>query len=399
MFTATYTAVNESTARLSKEMSSFSDYVPGAATRSQHYYTDKIVEYANGLLAKYSTEDNEKTEKVQYYIDKYSTKVAETIDKQHAIDCRCPSVMISGGSNFPVAKKDKQIAAWDALNKETAELWYTDDRNYYYKKIRLLLTDSGAIRSDDKNAVDKIKAKIAKLEAAEPDRWGYNKTEIRRLKERLLQLAPDEVKAGKEITINGEPATYDNIIKIFDSYKPDRSKYSPEEERYYLGIPLVFSDGSRKYKGYISNEVNADATQISTYGNADNNYQTIWKPLDDSKKFAMVIGQIRGSGNKAVIFSILQDLDPRRAQAKAEIEANKIAGEDAWQTSTINSEPARIVENSGEMRLQVFFEGKPEQATREMLKANGFKWAPSQKAWQRLLNDNAKLALKRICTA
>lgn len=45
---------------------------------------------------------------------------------------------------------------------------------------------------------------------------------------------------------------------------------------------------------------------------------------------------------------------------------------------------ARIVENSGEMRLQVFFEGKPEQATREMLKANGFKWAPSQKAWQRM---------------
>ena len=147
MFTATYTAVNESTARLSKEMSSFSDYVPGAATRSQHYYTDKIVEYANDLLAKYSTEDNEKTEKVQYYIDKYSAKVAETIDKQHAIDCRCPSVMISGGSNFPVAKKNKQIAAWDALNKETAELWYTDDRNYYYKKIRLLLTDRGAIRS------------------------------------------------------------------------------------------------------------------------------------------------------------------------------------------------------------------------------------------------------------
>ena len=109
MFTATYTAVNESTARLSKEMSSFSDYVEGSATNTQRSCVDQLTAYANELIAKYPTEDAEKIEKVQYYIDKYSAKVADAIDRKHSIDCRCPSVMISGGSNFPVAKKNKQI--------------------------------------------------------------------------------------------------------------------------------------------------------------------------------------------------------------------------------------------------------------------------------------------------
>ena len=383
----------EQNARRAKESCSFSDYKPGSATAEYNGYCAEAESIANNAKERLTKKGApaERFEKVDYLLGLYKSKKLAWMNDVYANRARVPSVLITGPANFPVRAKEKQNAREDSLMEQNPD--------YILDEIRGIGRNAGTIYSDEGNAVERIKAKIAALEAAPPDRWGYNKTEIRRLKERLLQLAPDEVKAGKEITINGEPATYDNIIKIFDSYKPERSKYSPEEERYYLGIPLVFSDGSRKYKGYISNEVNADATQISTYGNADNNYQTIWKPLDDSKKFAMVIGQIRGSGNKAVIFSILQDLDPRRAQAKAEIEANKIAGEDAEQTSTINGEPARIVENSGEMRLQVFFEGKPEQATREMLKANGFKWAPSQKAWQRLLNDNAKLALKRICTA
>lgn len=46
------------------------------------------------------------------------------------------------------------------------------------------------------------------------------------------------------------------------------------------------------------------------------------------------------------------------------------------------------------MRLQLFFDGKPDEETRKVLKSNGFKWAPSQGAWQRQLTDNARYALK-----
>lgn len=56
----------------------------------------------------------------------------------------------------------------------------------------------------------------------------------------------------------------------------------------------------------------------------------------------------------------------------------------------------KIVENTEAMRLQLFFDGKPEPEVREVLKNNGFRWAPSQSAWQRQLTDNARYALKRI---
>ena len=47
-------------------------------------------------------------------------------------------------------------------------------------------------------------------------------------------------------------------------------------------------------------------------------------------------------------------------------------------------------------RLQIFFEEKPDADLRSTLKGEGFRWAPSQGAWQRQLTDNAIRAAKRI---
>ena len=49
----------------------------------------------------------------------------------------------------------------------------------------------------------------------------------------------------------------------------------------------------------------------------------------------------------------------------------------------------RVEANKEANRLQIFFDGKPDEATREELKANGFRWASSVGAWQRQLNSNA----------
>jgi hypothetical protein len=56
----------------------------------------------------------------------------------------------------------------------------------------------------------------------------------------------------------------------------------------------------------------------------------------------------------------------------------------------------KVVENTDLMRLQIFFDGKPEPEVREVLKSNGFRWAPSQNAWQRQLTTNARYALHRV---
>lgn len=55
-----------------------------------------------------------------------------------------------------------------------------------------------------------------------------------------------------------------------------------------------------------------------------------------------------------------------------------------------------VEENREIMRLQIFFEGKPSEAVRDVLKAAAFKWAPSQNAWQRQLTENAKAALRGV---
>lgn len=54
------------------------------------------------------------------------------------------------------------------------------------------------------------------------------------------------------------------------------------------------------------------------------------------------------------------------------------------------------VANEGNNRLQLFFDEKPSDEQRSILKAYGFKWAPSAGAWQRQLNGNAMYAANRI---
>lgn len=56
----------------------------------------------------------------------------------------------------------------------------------------------------------------------------------------------------------------------------------------------------------------------------------------------------------------------------------------------------RVVENTEAMRYQIIFDGKPDEEIRSLLKSNGFKWAPSQGAWQRQITANGKWALDRV---
>jgi hypothetical protein len=77
-----------------------------------------------------------------------------------------------------------------------------------------------------------------------------------------------------------------------------------------------------------------------------------------------------------------------------DLKATKEAG-----TKESENEFFKVVENTEVMRLQLFFDGKPEANVRDILKGNGFKWSPKNGCWQRQLTDNAKYALQRITKA
>ncbi len=55
-----------------------------------------------------------------------------------------------------------------------------------------------------------------------------------------------------------------------------------------------------------------------------------------------------------------------------------------------------IKENADIARIQLLFQGKPDDPTRRVLKANGFRWSPSQGAWQRHLNEAGRYAAQRV---
>lgn len=59
-----------------------------------------------------------------------------------------------------------------------------------------------------------------------------------------------------------------------------------------------------------------------------------------------------------------------------------------------------LVENTEIGRVQLVFPGKPDDATRALLKRRGFVWSPTQEAWQRALNNagifNAQEVLKAL---
>jgi hypothetical protein len=48
------------------------------------------------------------------------------------------------------------------------------------------------------------------------------------------------------------------------------------------------------------------------------------------------------------------------------------------------------------MRLQLLFDGKPNDEIRSILKSHGFRWSPYNEAWQRQLTNNAKYETKLV---
>lgn len=109
------------------------------------------------------------------------------------------------------------------------------------------------------------------------------------------------------------------------------------------------------------------------------------------------------NGNFTMCDKILEYLHERQAEG-LKIEKNiKILADilEEWKAKLAEPKEStekeidgvRIVENTEENRLQLFFDGKPAADIITLLKQHAFKWSPRFKAWQRILTPNAKFAL------
>lgn len=292
----TYFSINEQTARVAKNINSFSEYKEGSATAEYRHYVDKVYE----VVERIAEEKPHLLEKAERMAGHYSRKLSIYFNDYYRNEASCPSIMISGGGNFPVRKKEKQNSRRETLHKEWEYL------ESYARKIENLLTMKQPILSGDEQAVELLQEKLD----------GMMETQ--------------------------------NMMKAVNAYY--------RKEKTLDGCPELTQEETEKLKAEMA---------------------SIWHWAD------VPYLPYELSNNNANI---------KRTRDRLEsLKKVKEAG-----SQETECEFCKVVENTEIMRLQLIFDGKPEPEVREALKSNGFRWAPSQSAWQRQLTDNARYALKRV---
>lgn len=154
-----YVTINEESARIAHSLMSMSDYQEGSKTASYRAQVNEAYDLAEKVIEK----RGERFEKrAQILADRYARNLGKYYNEDARIGCMCPSVLISGAANFPVRKKERQVAAWDK-NQEYYK--YCDK---ILSQLKRLMTCSEVIKCDDENAIEALKEKIeAKEESQE----------------------------------------------------------------------------------------------------------------------------------------------------------------------------------------------------------------------------------------
>lgn len=292
-----YFSINEAGAKTANDMMSFSEYKAGSKTTGYKAQVDKAYELAEKVIEARPTEE----ERVLKLCERYSRRLAQNINKDIQIGMMCPSVMISGAGNFPVKKKEKQVAAWDRNHEDYKEV------EAILGKIEAIFYGKDVIKSDDENAIEKLQDKVDGLRENQEQMKEVNKA-----------IRLKDAEKGDELLRN--MGYTDEQIK--DLRTPDFCGR--------LGFP-----------NYMLTNNNANIHRLE--------------------------GRIKS------------------------LQATKSKG-----TQESENKFFKVKEDADAMRVQLFFEGKPEPEVRDVLKRNGFRWAPSVGAWQRQLTENAKYALERV---
>ena len=132
--------------------------------------------------------------------------------------------------------------------------------------------------------------------------------------------------------------------------------------------------------------------------NAAFNMKAIVTGNEKLRAFGMsenTIAVARANGKKLFPGWELQNLGANIKRLERRLE--EIAAEEEREVAEdIEGDGYRVVENTELGRIQFLFDAKPDEAIRKILKRNGFRWAPSQEAWQRHLNPNGRYAAGRV---
>lgn len=106
----------------------------------------------------------------------------------------------------------------------------------------------------------------------------------------------------------------------------------------------------------------------------------------------------RKEGTPVLMAYVLQNSNGRIKGIRDRLE--RLEKEKAQEVTEENIGDIKVIDNTELSRIQIIFPGIPDAALRTELKRNGFKWAPSQGAWQNFRNkrnlDKAKELIKAV---
>lgn len=174
----TMTMINEALAQRSKENMSFSDYKPGSATAE---FNQEIAEVTAAVEKAKSKVSPEAQIKLDHLLASYSSRYAAWTNKRNANGAGHVSVMICGPSNYNMSKHEKYLS-------REGKLWNEyDEFKDIYNRIDSIVTGDRIIKSNDVNAIDKLKEKLAK---AQEEHAGYKAFNAKARKEGTEPYAP-----------------------------------------------------------------------------------------------------------------------------------------------------------------------------------------------------------------
>lgn len=288
--------INEEGARIAHELMSFDSYKEGSKTAAYRADVRDAYEIAEEIRAKKGDRQGDRADRLA---ERYARKLGDYYNREIRIGMMCPSVMISGAGNFPVKKKEKQIAAFDQNMK-----------NYQYcqelrSKLERMLYHDVPVLSGDEDAIERLEEKLHDLEESQ------------------------------------------EMMKSVNAYY--------RKNKTLDGCSDLSEEMAAKLKNLMSQSWYRLDVPFASYSLTNNNA------------------------------NIKRTRDRLESLRKAKEAGN----------SETDSDVCKVIENADLMRIQLVFNEKPEPEVREILKSNGFKWAPSQSAWQRVLNNNGRYAAKR----
>lgn len=316
-----------------------------------------------------------------------------------------------GNINEGVAKRAKELTSWDDYKNGSATNSYNSDISIFEQEVNKLFEkykDNDTLSDNDweraRNIADQYGKNLAdftnkynSIEGSYPS-WfisgasGYNNARHEKKMNRLDSLFSkndrtldptdnvylDRIKgilsnrsiaAGDENAIGKLQKKYDDLKAELENGKAMNAYF--RKNKTLVGFPGISEESAKAF----------DAK------NATGDYFA-------SQPFAAYRLQ-NGNAELHRIQGRIEQL--KKAQsAAAEAKANPEAAEAKTAAKYPHVNGVRVVENADLMRVQLKFDGRPDRETIDKLKHNGFRWSPSQGAWQRQLNSNGEYATKRI---